>query len=118
MLSILHVYPVVSRYLDIRTPVEIPVKMNELKLRMNQLAQDFMENPDDKIQNVVLSGNVEETMLRFIKENNFDLVILGINGNGSDNNMGSHTLSIIEKSGTPVMVIPNEITYHAGASSR
>ena len=74
---------------------------------MNKLARDLIENPEEKINNVVLSGNVEETMLKFIDENEFDLVILGINGNGSDNNVGSHTLSVLEKCCTPVMVIPN-----------
>jgi len=113
-ISILHIYPLVSRFYNDDNQIEIPHRMDELKDKMNQLAKDFMDNPDKKIKNVVLSGNVEETMLKFIQDNDFDLVIIGINGNGLDNSVGSHTLSVIQKSETPVMIIPNN-SNHNGA---
>lgn len=75
-----------------------------------------MDFSDDKIRNVVLSGNVEETMMQFIKEHSFDLVIVGINSNGHDNEIGSHTVRVIRESGVPVMIVPNRIPDGAIAS--
>ncbi|MEM9340846.1 MAG: universal stress protein, partial [Bacteroidota bacterium] len=112
VLSILHIYPSVSRFSEGKNKSEVPHKMDEVKSKMNSLAKDFLENPEDKIRNVVLSGNVEETMLQFIQDNDFDLVILGINGNGLDNTVGSHTLSVIEKCSTPVMIVPNKSDHN------
>lgn len=114
-LSILHIYPLASKYSNGNGAIHPSAKMDEVKLKMNELAKDFLENPSDKIKNVVLSGNVEDTMLKFIEENNFDLVILGINGNGQDNTIGSHTMSVIEKSGTPVLIVPNTSVKQNGA---
>ena len=115
-ISILHIYPLVSKYYEDDKQTEIPHKMDELKSKMNHLARAFVDNPDEKIKNVVLSGNVEETMLKFIQDNDFDLVILGINGNGLDNFVGSHTLSVIEKSSTPVMIVPNNSNHNGNGA--
>ncbi len=116
VLSILHIYPLVSRFSNGKNGKEIPDKMKEVQSKMNALSKEFMDHSDEKIKNVVLSGNVEETMLQFIREHDFDLVILGINGNGLDNTMGSHTQSVIEKSSTPIMVIPNNTADGAVAN--
>ncbi|GAB4230285.1 MAG: universal stress protein [Ekhidna sp.] len=111
-LSLLHVYPVSnSRKQVVATPV-----LDGVKSRMNKLAKDLTSNPEI-IKNVVLSGSVEKTLIDFIKENKFDLVIVGVNSNGSTNEIGSHTASLIEKSGTPVLVVPNNPSPYGAIAS-
>jgi nucleotide-binding universal stress UspA family protein len=106
-LSLLHVFPMVSRYSKQKNEIELPTKLEELKQKMKEFAQNLDEEGSKEIINVVLPGNVEDTMISYIKENNFDMVIVGVNGNGENNELGSHTASLIEKSGTPVLIVPN-----------
>ncbi len=116
-LSILHVYPLTSRFLDEKKQSELSPKLQEVRFRMNQLTEKVFDKLTDKIENVVLSGNVEETMLQFIREHDFDLVIIGINSNGCDNEVGSHTLSLLRKSNIPVMIVPNDPTADGAIAS-
>lgn len=109
-ISFLHIYPVSSRYSEGEGLEATVSKLNEMQNRMNQLAQSLLDQPDKKIKNVVLSGNVEKTMIRFIREHEFDLVIVGINSNGHNNEIGSHTVKVIKESGIPVMIVPNRLT--------
>ena len=107
VISFLHIYPVSARYTVEKSAKAVELKLVEVKERMNKLSNKLADLSSDKINNVVLSGNVEETMLRFIKEHEFDLVIVGINSNGHTNEMGSHTISVIQESGVPVLIVPN-----------
>ncbi|MEP1032237.1 universal stress protein [Ekhidna sp.] len=109
ILSFLHIYPLAARHTQKDIQVISKQKLEEVEKRMNQLAVDLIEQPEQRIKNMVLSGNVEETMIRFIRENHFDLVIVGINGNGQNNEIGSHTVSVIKESGIPVMIVPNRL---------
>ncbi len=109
ILSFLHIYPLAARYTQKDIQAISQRKLEEVEKRMNQLSVDFIEHPEKRIRNMVLSGNVEDTMIRFIKENDFDLVIVGINSNGQNNEIGSHTVSVIKESGVPVMIVPNRI---------
>lgn len=109
ILSFLHIYPMAARYSQKDIQSISKKKLEEVEKRMNQLSVDFIEHPEKRIKNMVLSGNVEETMIQFIRENHFDLVIVGINGNGQNNEIGSHTVSVIRESGVPVMIVPNKI---------
>ncbi len=107
-LSLLHVYPVSSKYID-RTEEDTNEEILALmKSRMNELSHSLIEKSEELINNIVLSGNVDEVMLQFIKENEFDLVIVGINSNGQNNELGSHTIRVIKESGVPVMIVPNK----------
>ncbi|WP_424964332.1 universal stress protein [Ekhidna sp.] len=115
-ISFLHIYPVSSKYSHKSGSSANSKQLEEVKHRMNQLSHDISDISDDRIQNVVLSGNVEDTMMQFIKEHNFDLVIVGINSNGYDNEIGSHTVRVIKESGVPVMIVPNRTTHGAIAS--
>lgn len=115
-LSFLHVYPVSSKHLKNGNRKATTAKMEVMKNRMNQLAHDLSEKTEDRIRNVVLAGNVEEVMMQFIKENEFDLVIVGINSNGQNNDIGSHTIKVIRESGVPVMIVPNKPENGATAS--
>lgn len=116
VISFLHVYPISSRYTHKDSLSPNDHKLDEVRLRMNHLAEGLIDHPEDRIKNVVLSGNVENTMLQFIKEHDFDLVIVGINSNGQNNEIGSHTVSVIKESGVPVMIVPNRVTDGAIAS--
>lgn len=106
-LSILHIYPGAKKISDEEMQAEFHPKLDKVKSKMIELSKTMIDASEDKISNVVLAGNVEETMLNFIGENNFDLAIIGINSNGSDNKLGSHAISIIEESNVPVMIVPN-----------
>ncbi len=105
--SILHIYPLASKFVSDKKQVELPIKLEEMKSKMDLLTKDFSDIPLERVTNVVLPGNVEKTMLKFIRDHSFDLVIIGINSDGDTNEMGSHTVSIIERSGTPVLIVPN-----------
>lgn len=115
-ISFLHIYPDSARYSKKELPKVAESQLQQVKERMNHLSHNLMDFSDDKIRNVVLSGNVEETMMQFIKEHSFDLVIVGINSNGHDNEIGSHTVRVIRESGVPVMIVPNRIPDGAIAS--
>lgn len=116
-ISFLHIYPVSSKYSLNDKPKASEKLLTEVKARMNQLSNRMLEHSEEKIDNVVLSGNVEQTMLQFIKEHEFDLVIVGINSNGQNNEIGSHTVSIIKQSGVPVMIVPNSSSDHGAIAS-
>lgn len=107
-LSFLHVYPVSSKQLKVGNQSVTTERMELMKNRMNQLAHDLSEKSEELISNVVLPGNVDEVMIQFIQDNDFDLVIVGINGNGQNNDIGSHTIHVIRESGVPVMIVPNK----------
>ncbi|SNT27288.1 Nucleotide-binding universal stress protein, UspA family [Ekhidna lutea] len=115
-ISFLHVYPDSSRYSGKELPNVTESQLQQFKERMNHLSQNLIDFSDDKIQNVVLTGNVEKTILQFIKDHQFDLVIVGINSNGSTNEIGSHTVKVIRESGVPVMIVPNRTSHGAIAS--
>ena len=107
-LSFLHVYPVTSKQLENGNAKATHEKMETMQHRMVQLSQDLSEKTEDRIENVVLPGNVDEVMMQFIEEHKFDLVIVGINSNGQSNDIGSHAINVIKKSGVPVMIVPNK----------
>lgn len=115
-ISFLHVYPMSTRYSKNEKPEVAESLLLQMKERMNHLSQSLMDFSEERINNVVLSGNVEKTMLQFIKDHKFDLVIVGINSNGRTNEIGSHTVKVIKESGVPVMIVPNRSEHGAIAS--
>jgi nucleotide-binding universal stress UspA family protein len=107
-LLMLHIYPIVSRFSVDKNEVALPVKLDEIKARLNEISKDISSNMDVKIESKVLPGNIESTLLQFILDNQFDLVVLGINSHGANNELGSHSKSLIEKCGIPVLIVPNK----------
>lgn len=116
-ISFLHIYPNSAKYSLKDSKKANQHVLEEMKDRMNQLSLSLSDQSMERINNVVLSGNVEDTMLKFIKEHKFDLVIVGVNSNGINNEIGSHTVSLIEKSGTPVLVVPNNPAPYGAIAS-
>ena len=108
-LSFLHIYPVTSKYVDVGKRKTNDEELDRMRSRMNQLSHSLSisDNENINIDNVVLSGNVDEIIAQFMHENQFDLVIVGINSNGQNNDIGSHTVKLIKESGVPVMIVPN-----------
>ena len=116
-INILHVVPTVSRFSKSKNHQHLPEKLDEVESRMNQLSKDLLDGNPVSVQNHVVPGNVAETMLSFIRENHYDLVILGVNSHGSTNQLGSHTSMIIEKCGVPVLIVPNSVESNGAIAS-
>jgi len=80
---------------------------------MVKLSNDLRTDENTKINNLVVPGNIEKELMNFVSQHSFDLVIVGVNSTGEDNSPGSHTAKLIEESGTPVLVIPNNSSLDA-----
>ncbi len=74
---------------------------------MKKICEDILPNHVLEVANEVLPGKVRVELMRFIQKNQFDLLIMGINGDGSSNETGSNTKHLIEKANIPILVIPN-----------
>ncbi len=109
-ISILHIYPVASRFSNEGSHEELIPKLDEVKEHMIKLSDDLRKDEKTIINNLVVPGNIEQQLLDFVSQNSFDLVIVGVNSSGEDNSPGSHTAKLIEESDTPVLVIPNSYT--------
>lgn len=105
--SIVHIYPVASRFSKEKVEDDLLPKLEKVKEHMTKLSNDLRTNEETKINNLVLPGNIEKKLLELVSNNSFDLVIVGVNSTGEDNSPGSHTTKLIEQSDTPVLVIPN-----------
>ncbi len=116
-LNILHIIPTVSRFSDDKTLQQLPEKLEEVKSRMNELSRGLVEESQISIENFVLPGNVAQTMLEFIKEHTYDLVILGVNSHGAGNDLGSHATLVIEKCNVPVLIVPNNVKSNGAIAS-
>ncbi|MFT6856024.1 MAG: nucleotide-binding universal stress UspA family protein [Cyclobacteriaceae bacterium] len=106
-ISLLHVYPsnaAIGRMKDADRD-----NFNDLDREMRKFCAELEETVDACIKPVLLSGNVNDQILDYIKKEPHDLIIIGINSNGSNNDAGSHTIEIIKSSGVPVLVIPNSL---------
>ena len=76
---------------------------------MEEMTKQMAQVPVENVEHIVQPGNVENELLRFVRENDFDLVILGVNGNGQDNKPGKHAITMIEKGNAPMLVVPNSL---------
>lgn len=112
MITLLHVYPSNAKF-DSKTKNfrdDEQAEMNRIKKKMKLFSEELIKGVGLNIDSVILKGWVVEEILEFIKKNNFDLVIMGVNSNGFDNRPGSHISKMIEQASTPLMVIPNTRT--------
>ena len=106
-ITVLHVFPVSKNS-------EQPLfeQLENVRNNMEKLSNELTEESGQEITNVVVSGNVNEALTEFITKNQYDLVIMGINGNGQDNNPGTHTVNVITQSSVPVLVVPNSYSMN------
>ncbi|MEP1095616.1 MAG: universal stress protein [Cyclobacteriaceae bacterium] len=106
-ISILHIYPVASKFSKESSHDDLLPKLDKVKEHMIKLSNDLKTDENTKINNLVVPGNIEKQLMDFVNQHSFDLVIVGVNSTGEDNSPGSHTAKLIEESRTPVLVIPN-----------
>ncbi|MCP4457371.1 MAG: universal stress protein [Cytophagales bacterium] len=106
-LTLLHVYPNSDKFSKEKLTKDISDELKKIKDNMEKMSKEIAQEKGLKISSVVLSGNVEEQLISFVKEHPTDLVIMGVNSNGDDNNPGSHTVEIIQQSSAPLLIVPN-----------
>ncbi len=79
--------------------------VNLLQQKMQLMQKGLKLNGDTKT--VVLNGNVGQEIVKHLKQTRYDLIVMGINGNGGLNSvMGKNTRMVIESAAVPVMVLP------------
>lgn len=105
--SLLHVYPSKNKKVGEMERAEDKDALSNLDKEIRQLCQELELSFNTPISPVLLSGDVNDEILHYIKDNPHDLVIVGINSNGFDNEAGSHTAAIIKSANIPVLVMPN-----------
>lgn len=115
--SMLHIIPTSSRFSQNQSVRHLPEKQEKIRTQMQEMSHDYALGKDMHIENHVIPGNVEETMMQFIRENAFDLVIIGVNSHGSTNDLGSHAAFVIEKCEVPVLTVPNKIQSRGAIAS-
>lgn len=109
-LTLLHVFPSRVRGQKGSRDLEEDKKLiDDLRRQMDGFCHALGKNNGIKINPVIIGGGVELEVLNYIKKHKFDLVIMGVNSNGTDNHPGSHLTNIIEQANAPVLVIPNEL---------
>jgi nucleotide-binding universal stress UspA family protein len=101
-ITVFHVFPAAKNQNDLLSD-----QLEKVRSNMEKLSKELTEKDGQDITNVVLSGNVDEALTDFVKNNHFDLVIMGLNSNGMDNTLGTHTINLITRSRIPVLVVPN-----------
>lgn len=69
----------------------------------------------DNCETIVKEGSVRSEMDKLIKENQYDLVILGTKGESSQRGIffGGIAMHMIHKAGCPVLAVPNGANYHS-----
>ncbi|XOV95385.1 MAG: universal stress protein [Bacteroidota bacterium] len=114
-ITLLHIFPSSARFdkKTRRVKIEDNQEMERIKQKMKALCDELTKGKNLIIDSVILKGWVEEEILDFIKKNKFDLVVMGVNSNGLDNRPGSHITKMIERTSTPLMIIPNTLVKEA-----
>lgn len=111
-LTLLHVYPALPKYSSELLEKSSLDNLNELKNNLIKICSEMSEESGLDISYVLLTGNVEDQLLTFVKEHPFDMVIMGVNSSSEDNSPGSHTAMLIEHSSAPVLVVPNSYSLN------
>lgn len=114
VITLLHVFPSGARFNRKKKQHDIEEldDFKGIKQQMDDLCADFSKDRKVTLQPVILVGSVEEEICEYIEDNDFDLVIMGVNSNGQDNEPGSHTSVIIARCCVPVLVVPNRKFSH------
>ena len=116
-LNMLHIIPTVSRFSNDKHIQHLPEKLDQIGTQMDELSKELVNGWKVPVENFVLPGNVEDTMLRFIQERKYDLVIIGVNSHGTNNDLGSHANRVIERCSVPVLVVPNQVRSNGALAS-
>lgn len=110
-LTLLHVFPYSAKFDRRRTHLNNNdlKAIDSIKQQMDEFCEELESNNQIKVNAVILGGGVESEVLKYVEKHPHDLIIMGVNSNGVDNQPGSHVGNIIEKANAPVLVIPNKL---------
>lgn len=101
-MTLLHVVPGKSGNQS-RQAVHMGEKLKKLIKSLNT------NDNDDLISGITKSGLVDTEILEHLKEIVYDMVVMGVNGNGGLNmEMGKNARKIIENTKVPVQLVPNK----------
>ncbi len=110
-ITLIHSYtlPLVNFETGYIPPIEDIQKEAETEMRalLNKYA-------DYKFNTIIKMGFAAETLLDVAKEQNFDLIIVGIVGSGfvKEKIIGSTAYQLTQQTNTPVLILPNKTEYH------
>lgn len=111
-ITLLHVFPSQARFS--KGKKELPAadqeQVKSLQNQMSEFCSVLQRSTKAQICPVILEGDVEPEILSFLALNSFEIVIMGVNSNGTDNTPGSHLSPIIQNANAPVLVIPNQLS--------
>ena len=80
-----------------------------LNIRKRKLIQKY---PGVKVDMVSNAGFAAEEIVRYGKEGKVDLIIMGITGSGTfDELLGDTTISVVKNSEIPVLIVPREKVF-------
>ena len=110
-LTLLHVYPT-SHKKEILAGTANPKELrniSEFEDEIQSLCRHLQpKHKNIKLNCAVKTGDVNQEILQHLKEQQCDLIIIGVNSNGHDNKAGKHAAAILETAEVPVMMVPNK----------
>lgn len=103
-MTLLHVVPG-KNGTQARQAAHMSKKLNELTQSLNTT------DLNNHISGLTKSGMVVNEILKHLKEVPYDVVVMGVNGNGGMNmEMGKNAREIVENSKVPVQLVPNKVS--------
>ncbi|MEQ8473227.1 MAG: universal stress protein [Marinoscillum sp.] len=111
-LTLFHVYPSAAKFIGIsdRENDQEKAAQEVVKSQMLNFFGDLAKENNVTLEFEVTKGTVSREISRHIKKHDYDLVIMGVNSHGQDNQPGSNTGRVISQCQVPVLIVPNEIS--------
>ena len=110
-ITLLHVYPDAAKFDRRKSLLNAGDHdvMDAIKGKMDEFCRYLRKQTTSEIYPVMLIGDVEGEIIKSIVDQPYDLVIMGVNSNGLNNQPGTHLNSIIKNIHAPVLVVPNKL---------
>ncbi|MDW3195163.1 MAG: universal stress protein [Cytophagales bacterium] len=86
------------------------MQVAHMSKKLDELTQSLNTSDlNNLISGLTKSGMVVQEILNHLKEVPYDIVVMGVNGNGGMNmNLGKNAREIVENSQIPVRLVPNK----------
>ena len=83
------------------------------KEKLEALASQIENEYEFDCDFVLSIGDINNSISTYSNKNNFDLIVMGTQGNGYNRNsvIGSRTLRTVQKATTPVLTVPVEVDF-------
>ncbi|MEO6818883.1 MAG: universal stress protein [Ginsengibacter sp.] len=79
---------------------------------MHEYVEALRKKYTIRIRGVVREGTATPAILDFAKDENADLIVMGMKGKGESNSLfGSNTTSVMGKSSVPVLILPENVQF-------